>query len=233
MISYNEAVVGEHQSRVRPRSSGRQDPNLSEEYVGDSCEVKKENCFRIMTQNLNGIGQNRGNVKEKAAKEFIHTFHIDILVLQQLDGSWDKVQNVNKIRDRFRGWKESYNLSVVYNTEDVNRKAIHPGGTAVVAVGNVTHHWGSLGFDSKKLSRWSWTQFQGSYGKYLRVVSVYRPCSTDNTNSAYMTHYRYSLRYREGKCPRELLLIDLLHDIKCWKEKGDSIIITGDFNEDI
>jgi len=64
-------------------------------------------------------------------------------------------------------------------------------------------------------------------------VNVYRPCSTDNTNSAYMVQYQYSLRFREGKCPRELLLIDLLHDIQIWKEKGDSIIIAGDFNEDI
>jgi len=82
-------------------------------------------------------------------KEFINTFHIDIMALQQLDVSWDKVQNANKIWDRFRGWKESSKLSVAYNTEDVNRKAFQPGGTAVVAVGNVTHQWDSSGFDSK------------------------------------------------------------------------------------
>jgi len=58
------------------------------------------------------------------------------------------------------------------------------------------------------------------------------PC-TYNTNSEYMAQYGYLLRYREGKCPRDLLLIDLLHDIKSWKEKGNIIIIVGDFNEDI
>jgi len=89
-------------------------------------------------------------------KEFINTFHIDIMALQQLDVSWDKVQNANKIWDRFRGWKESSKLSVAYNTEDVNRKAFQPGVTAVVAVGNVTHHWDSSGFESKKLGRWLW-----------------------------------------------------------------------------
>jgi len=68
---------------------------------------------------------------------------------------------------------------------------------------------------------------------FLRIVSVYRPCSIDNTNSAYMAHYQYSLHFMEGKCPRELLLVDLLQDITSWKEKGDSIIIVGNFNEDI
>jgi len=84
-------------------------------------------------------------------------------------------------------WKESSKLSVAYNAEDVNRKTFQPGGTGVVAVGNITNQWDSSGFDSKKLSRWSRTRFQGSYGRYLRVVSVYIPCSTENTNSAYMT----------------------------------------------
>jgi len=71
------------------------------------------------------------------------------MALQQLDVSWDKIQDANKICDRFRGWKESSKLSVAYNTEDVNRKAFQPGGTAVVAVGNVTHQWDSSVFDSK------------------------------------------------------------------------------------
>jgi len=149
MVSCNEAVAGERQSRVHPRRSGRQEPNCLEKYVGDSFEGKEENCFRIMTQNLNGIGQNRENVKEKAVKEFINTFHIDILALQQLYVSWDKVQNENKIWDRFRGRKESSKLSLTYNTEDANRKVFQPGGTAVVAVGNVTYQWDSSGFDSK------------------------------------------------------------------------------------
>ena len=38
---------------------------------------------------------------------------------------------------------------------------------------------------------------------------------------------------RGGKCPRELFLEDLQREVKEWKEKGDSIIIAGDFNEDI
>jgi len=109
MVSCNEAVVGERQSRVHPRRLVRQEPNCLEEYGGDSCEGKEENCFRIMTQNLNGIGQNRGNVKEKAVKEFVNTFHIDIMALQHLDISWDKVQNANKIWDRFRGGRSLLN----------------------------------------------------------------------------------------------------------------------------
>jgi len=68
MISCNEAVAGDHQSWVHPRRLGRKEPNRLEEYVGHSCESKEENCFRIITHNLKGIGQNRGNVKEKTVK---------------------------------------------------------------------------------------------------------------------------------------------------------------------
>ena len=97
MISCNGTVVGGRQTRVQPRKLGRQESNRSVEYVGDSCEGKEESSFRIVTQNINGIGQVRNNVKEKAVKEFISDYNIDIMALQQLDVSWDKVKNAKKI----------------------------------------------------------------------------------------------------------------------------------------
>ena len=234
MTSCHGSAVGWRLSRDINGRSGRQEPNRQEEYVGDRCEGKEKDCFRIMTQNINGIGQEAGNIKEKSVKAFIQDFDIDIMALQQLNVCWNKVGNQNKIWDRFRGWQENCNLSVSYNTEDANRKAFQPGGTAVIATGKITHTWDSSGVDEMKLGRWSWTRFQGSYGRYLRIVSVYCPGrDTRKLNSAYMHQYRYSLRKRGGKCPRELLLEDLQSDIKKWKDQGDSIIIAGDFNEDI
>jgi len=41
MVSCNEAVVEEHQSRIHPRRSGNE-PNRLEEHVRDSCDGKEE-----------------------------------------------------------------------------------------------------------------------------------------------------------------------------------------------
>ena len=48
-----------------------------------------------------------------------------------------------------------------------------------------------------------------------------------------MQQYRYSLKKQGGIFPREMLLNGLQIDIPSWKEKGDGIIVVGDFNEDV
>ena len=234
MVSCNETVIGGRLSRVQIRRKGRQEPNRLGEYVGEECEGKDTNCFRFMTQNINGIGQEGNNIKEKSFKEFIQTFKIDVMACQQLDVCWDRVRNRNKIWDRFRGWKEDSKLSVAYSTDDIDRKPYQPGGAAVITTGKMTHTWDSSGVDSKRLGRWACTRLQGSCGRYVRMISIYRPYkNTTNLNSAYMAQYRYSLKNKGGKCPRELFLEDLQQEINEWLELGDSIIVAGDFNEDI
>ena len=92
----------------------------------------------------------------------------------------------------------------------------------------------SSGFDKEKLGRWAWSRYQGSSGRHLRVVSVYRSCmSTQRVNSVYMKQYGYSLSKRNGICPRELFLLDLEQELIQWREMGDSITIMGDFNQDV
>ena len=199
MVSCNETVIGGRLSRVQIRRKGRQEPNRLGEYVGEECEGKDTNCFQFMTQNINGIGQEGNNIKEKSFKEFIQTFKIDVMACQQLDVCWDRVRNRNKIWDRFRGWKEDSKLSVAYSTDDIDRKPYQPGGAAVITTGKMTHTWDSSGVDSKRLGRWAWTRLQGSCGRYVRMISIYRPYkNTTNLNSAYMAQYRYSLKNKGG-----------------------------------
>ena len=52
-------------------------------------------------------------------------------------------------------------------------------------------------------------------------------------NSAYMQQYRHSLKHSDGRCPRELFMLDLQEEIKQWKELGDSIVVVGGWNDDV
>ena len=123
---------------------------------------------------------------------------------------------------------------MAYDTVDKNVKPHQAGGAALVSTGKISHTWGTSGYDDHKLGRWCWSRYQGSYGRHLRVVSVYRPClSTQRVSSIYMKQYGYSLRTREGKCPRELFLRDLNNDVPSSKGMGDGIVLMGDFNQDV
>ena len=44
---------------------------------------------------------------------------------------------------------------------------------------------------------------------------------------------RYLLKHNDARCPREVLLEDLAEHIETYKEKGDSMVVMGDWNEDV
>ena len=67
----------------------------------------------------------------------------------------------------------------------------------------------------------------------LRIATVYRPCKKGGSSSAYVQQLRWLAKENRDREPREALMEDLKLDIDKWREKGDSIIIMGDFNEDI
>ena len=90
-----------------------------------------------------------------------------------------------------------------------------------------------VGADEKKLGRWTWTRYKGTFNRIFRVVNIYRPVVGKKFNSAYMQQYRHSLKHDDGKCPREMFILDLQNEILDWKELGDSIVVIGDWNEDV
>ena len=234
MSSINNTVIGERLLRVIERRRDRLELNRLEESVGDLIINKDEDSFRLISQNINGFGQEADNTKEIGIKNFAIEFKADILALQQMNVCWSKVSNKNKIWERFRNWEECYNLSVAYNKMDKNTNAHQPGGVALLSKGKIAHTWVDSGVDKEMLGRWTWMRYQGSCGRHMRVVSVYRPCwATQRVNSLYMKQYGYSLEKRNGVCPRVLFLQDLEKEIKEWSEIGDSIIVMGDFNQDV
>ena len=68
MSSINDAVVGGRLLRSTERWTGRQEPNRPGESVGDKSKTKDKECFRLVSQNINGIGQEANNTKEMGIK---------------------------------------------------------------------------------------------------------------------------------------------------------------------
>ena len=44
-------------------------------------------------------------------------------------------------------------------------------------------------------------------------------------NSAYMQQYCHLMKYSDGKCPREVFMLDLHRENLVWKELGDGIVV--------
>ena len=97
MSNCHGSAVGGRLLRDAIWRMGRQEPNRPEERVGDECGEKDGEWLRIMTQNINGIGQEGGNIKERGIKTFVKEFNVDVMAMQQLNICWTKVKHKNKI----------------------------------------------------------------------------------------------------------------------------------------
>ena len=214
MINRHGSVAGGRPVRDNNGGRDRQELNCLVEAVGDHCGTKVGDCIRIVSQNINGLGQSATSLKDQRLKNFAIDKEVNVLGIQEFNVCWNKVKNTNKVWDRFRGWKESCNISVAFNTFEKNAVRYQPGGTGIVSIDKMSHVWDTSGFDDKNLGRWAWTRYRGSMGRFMRVISMYRPVVNTDYNSAYMQQLRYSLQHRGGVCPRELLFLDLGEEIQ-------------------
>ena len=149
--------------------------NCPMEAVGDDCVFKANTSIIFMPQNINRLGLIAENTKELAVKEFMLEKKVDVMRMQETHVCWYKAQNVNKIWDRFRGWRESggCHLNVAYNSRDKLGDISQYGGTSIVTLNNLTNIYSDSGVDDTKLGRCAYTRFRGSEGRVFQVISVY------------------------------------------------------------
>ncbi len=70
-------------------------------YVQNNCGDENKKYLRIVTQNINGLGQMQNSLKELNLKHFASNYGVDILGIQETNVCWNKVGQKNAIWDRF------------------------------------------------------------------------------------------------------------------------------------
>ena len=81
MSSNTQPVLGGRPLREECEGEGRQEPNRPEERLDDIFNFKDNECIRIVSQNINRIGQDMNGIKEQGVKSFIKDNKVDIMTL--------------------------------------------------------------------------------------------------------------------------------------------------------
>jgi hypothetical protein len=209
----------------------------SEEYVGNQIRrINTGTTLRIGFLNINGLPPSTDDPKNKLLYNSITNNQIGILGMTELNKCWHLLPDKDKWKERSRGWWETSHSNLSYNRNDNTLSTVYqPGGTAIISIENTSHRIIKSGQDPSGLGRWTWTRYRGKHNVSLRVICAYRPCqpSSAGPNTAYNQQQRYFNRIEDSRCPREALLEDLGRSINQWRQDGDQIILTGDFNEDV
>ena len=192
--------------------------------------------MRIVSKQIGGIGLMADNSKERELKTWMVEKEVDCIGLQETNVYWGKCRDKAQFRESMRHNKWNFvRTATSYNRQEFTAKNQF-GGTAMVAVNDVTSRIIGTGGDDAGLGRWAWVRFRGKNKSFGRIISLYQPHKCDDKlhpKSVYRQQQRYWLQNKSDKCPLEHFRDDLCTLLLKWITKNEKVIILMDANENV
>ena len=110
-----------------------------------------------------------------------------------------------------------------------------PGGTALLAVNEISEYCKKLGTDFRKLGRWSWFTLQGSTVHRTRIESAYHvgKAKPPGLQSYYHQQRRHIQLHDLRTTPYDFFCSDLIRQLKIWMSQGYRILLMMGANEHV
>lgn len=199
---------------------------------GSALTEKEKQCLRLAFQNINGILTSKELLGTEEL-EAMDQLGVDILGLIETNINWSVDARASFLTAASLKIKPS---RCVMSSGRAMKEGYLPGGTAMVARGNVCGRVQNKGVD--RFGGFSWMALRGKKDTGLIVVTVYRvgqKAGTDaGDNTAYMREY---VAMREAGIkkpdPRNRILDDVSDLLKEWGQLGYHPLIMIDANSKI
>lgn len=203
-------------------------------YWGDTLRQKTTGTIRLYAQNLNGLTLDRegGTFDElcRVQKEL----NIDFFCGQEhnLDTSQASVRNCLYNTAR-KHWDRS--RLITGTTPIAFSHQYKPGGTMILAAGDVTNRISTQGSD--KWGRWVTQELQGRQGTRLVIISAYQVIyKSGQLGLITAATQQVSLLSRAQdilRNPRDAFIRDLSDVIRRYTQDEFELLLIGDFNETV
>ena len=220
--------------RERCRSENNQGTNRvlnrrePKEYWGNKQSKKENKNIRVSFVNINGIGPWAKSEKSEEIRKYMISSAVDVMGISEVGVNWSKVHNVHTLWERTKKWFHTRRIGVSYNTTQTITGRLQQGGTATLVAGEVAHRYKDSGFDATGLGRWSWVLLSGKQRCVTRFVTVYCPTKSFGPSTVY-TQQLTQLKTD----PIARFWDDLAKEIHTWQQKGEQLVIMGDWNEEV
>ena len=204
---------------------------------GDSMDLKLQDFCRVYFVNVNGISAANEFLAFQDALESLRANQVDIFGFSETNLDWLR----HTVRDKCgKICNDFYGSSLLATSTSSLRSNgnYKPGGTCTGLTQAYCGRYQTSGSDPHGLGRWSYIRLNGKQDKSLVVVTAYRVCQGNigaaGTSTAF--HQEWHLLRLSGNPkpnPRQSFIQDLSVEIEKWKKEGASVIIGGDFNENL
>ena len=219
------------------RSISKEDKiEMQSRTFGDECLRKKKDNIRVMFQNVNGFGYTSKSAKSIGVRNLMFNKGIDIMAMAELNLNWGKMKRKCTLPQVCRKWFRTSKTVVAYNQHERRKRNVHqPGGTAVVAKGEMALRSGEALFDDKRLGRWASQVVQGKQGIKTRIVAVYVPIWVSKHGHKKVAHQQQKALLKMGITESVLTVFwnDFWTQVDKWLDDGEQLVIGGDWNIEV
>ena len=216
------------------RSSTKEDKkSMKNRIYGDTCGPKKKGIIRFMFQNVNGLGYSHESVKSIGVRNTMYNNEVDIMCMAETNLNWSKLRRTQSLQQLARRWYQTSKTVVSYNQHQRKSSSKHqPGGTAVMCKGEMALRAIAPMYDTRRLGRWASQAYQGKNGMVTRVVSVYVPIVARKHGHKKVFCQQQKALLHMGIKDNVITLFwnDFWTQIDKWLEKGEQLVIGGDWN---
>lgn len=210
---------------------------LDNTWQGDEISTDKDtHSTRIMFHNVNGLSTHGSAGIDTFAHEQV-LLQADIQCFSEhcLDTTKFRVTNaIHETLQRYYPCKHSLQLQ---SSNEAAVNVYKPGGTGILALGNIVGRQEPNSKGGDPLGRWSYMHLRRKDTPPLTIISAYQVCSRPTNligNTAYHQQIRaLSAQGRHSIHPRQAFIHDLSQVINDLRGKGHEIILGGDFNESL
>ena len=221
----------------RQRTDRRENNQLdSREFYGDKIsKSKSKKNIRVIFQNINGLGTSEETDKRDQIQQFINTYKIDVLAMAEVNTNWKLVAKKQSLRAQAKEWFEHSRTEVAHNLL-VNTSTPHQqGGVGIIVAGDMALKVSKTSQDKNHMGRWCSIQMRGKQGVQLRIVSVYVPIvtKTHGNKTVFAQQQAALLKKKNVQSVISNFWKDLWAEIDMWLDNGESIIVTGDWNQNV
>jgi hypothetical protein len=207
----------------------------ADKFYGDTYHLlKPDNIFRVSMKNVNSVSINKVDAQVSLLCEDQQRMEIDLLgiVEHKLDMTKYHVRKAFDAAAR----KVCHPVRVELGSSEYQALTDYkPGGTAIIAQGDITGCIQIHGSD--KYGRWSYVTTTGTQGSINIFITAYQVCKKPTNKVGITAYHQQRIAFLKEKRPnldpRHNFRKDLIAFITRHQTRGHNIILTGNFNEHV
>ena len=235
----NVTKIGEKISNLKVNED---DNRTKLEWKGDTMRfdeswpnIDKRKTFRLFHINLNGVTYHNKYLEWEMTIAYLMDMQVDVFGLTEINLDL----NNGLVKDNFiqsgKHFDNYLRMSTSSSLQKVGESPFKMGGTVTGTNGCWSGRITDQGSDP--LGRWSYQKLQARHGKQVVFITTYLPRkpTKDGGESTIYRQMEIDLLKARGKMlnPREELLRDLYNTIDKEHNKGNTVFLLGDMNDNL